>query len=227
MPAPIKVLIADHHPIVRYGLRHLLDAETDIRVIGEAGTAPELTDQFQTLAPDVIISDLEIVKTGHLEALRAFRASAQLIVCAALKDIRHIAKAVELEAHIHLLKDCTSQELVRLIRSVYEGATLLEPAVASSLLQHMRYGFGPGRRVGDALSPRQREVLRLLAAGRTNRSIADQLCISERTVKFHVSTILNQLQARNRVEAVLMAAESGLVQLGHVPERRRRSPTEI
>lgn len=225
----MRVVIADSHPVVRYGLTHLLDAESDIQVIGEACTFPELADKLQAVAPDVTVFDLELVKAGDLEPLRALRATApttRLIVYTTPKDFRHIARAVEMGAQVYLLKDSVNQELIRVIRIVHEGGTHLEAVVASALLKQMRRSSQAGRRMGDALSPRQHQVLVLLAAAKSNRSIAEQLSISERTVKFHVSTILTQLRARNRLEAVLNAAKCGLVHVGHLPERRRGNRTD-
>ena len=212
---PIRILVADDHPVVRDGLVAILSTQPDFEVVGEANNGVEAVEQARRLVPDVVLLDLEMPQMDGVEALRRMREaqpSVQAIVFTAFDTDERIVSAVKAGAQGYLLKGAPREELFRAIRVVSEGGSLLQPVVASKLLRHMS-----GSRVSEdgieELTERETEVLKLLAQGKTNREIAGELVITERTAKFHVSSILGKLGAGNRTEAVTIAAQRGLVNL--------------
>jgi DNA-binding NarL/FixJ family response regulator len=212
---PIGIVIADDHPVVRYGLRHLLDGESDIRVLAEAATAREALAQVASTTPDVVLLDLELGDAHGVEALRRMRTHAPdvaVIVHTAFNGDQRLLEAVELGIRGYLLKSSDMDYVPRAIRVVHSGETFFEPAVAAKLLRYMRHHpLQSGR--DRELTERERQVVALLAKGATNRDIAAALFVSERTVKFHVSAVLQKLGARNRTEAWLIATSRGFVDL--------------
>ncbi len=219
----IRVLIADDHPAVRYGLRHLLQEQADFAVVGEAADTAGVLAQLAALRPDVTVLDMEMGDAHGVDALEALRAAApgaRVVVYTGFDDAERIVKAVALGVQGYLLKNSGNQELTRAIRVVDAGGTALQPVVATKLLQRMRQGSGEQAGSPEPLTDRERQVLSLLAQGRSNRAIAGTLAIRERTVKFHVSAILAKLAVRNRTEAVLTAMQHGIVEA--VPAERQR-----
>ena len=213
---PIRLLVADDHPVVRDGLVAMLSTQPDLVVVGEAATGAEAVERAAALAPDVILLDLEMPGMDGVEALRQIRAArpdAPVIVFTAFDTDERIMSAVRAGAQGYLLKGAPRDELFKAIRVVSEGGSLLQPVVASKLLQHMSQQTTERETSADSLTEREMEVLKLLAQGKTNKEIAAALVISERTVKFHVGSILSKLGAGNRTEAVTLAAQRGLVNL--------------
>jgi len=213
---PIRLLVADDHPVVRDGLVAMLSTQPDLVVVGEAATGAEAVERAAALAPDVILLDLEMPGMDGVEALRQIRAArpdAPVIVFTAFDTDERIVSAVRAGAQGYLLKGAPREELFKAIRVVSEGGSLLQPVVASKLLQHMSQQTTERETSADSLTEREMEVLKLLAQGKTNKEIAAALVISERTVKFHVGSILSKLGAGNRTEAVTIAAQRGLVNL--------------
>lgn len=214
----IRILIADDHPIVRDGLAAIISTQADFEVVGEASTGKEVLEKVLLLLPDVVLLDLEMPEIDGVEALRKLRERCgervQAIVFTAFDTDERILDAVQAGAKGYLLKGARRDDIFKAIRVVSTGGSLLEPLVASKLLEHMT-----GRRKANAehpmdqLTEREGEVLRLLAQGKTNKEIALELVITERTVKFYVSAILAKLGAGNRTEAVTLAAARGLVKL--------------
>lgn len=208
---PIRILIADDHPIVRDGLRSVLATQPDFAVVGEAASGPAAVERAQALAPDVLLLDLalpELDGVAVLHRLRACCPGTRAIVFTAFDTDERIIEAVRAGAQGYLLKGAPREELFNAVRVVHAGGSLLQPVVASKLLRQV------SRAERDAgLSRRELEVLRLLARGRPNKLIARDLAISERTVKFHISAILGKLGAGNRTEAVMLAAQQGLIEL--------------
>jgi DNA-binding NarL/FixJ family response regulator len=216
-PAPIRILVVDDHPIVRDGLLAILGTQTDFAVVGEAGTGADAVRLSHTLNPDVVLLDLEMPGMDGVEALQQMRKlcpDVRVIVLTAFDTDERIVGAVRAGAQGYLLKGTPREEIFRAIRVVSKGGSLLEPLVASKLMHHLESGAQQPARPSEELTEREREVLQLLAQGRTNKEIAASLVISERTVKFHVSSILAKLNVGNRTEAVTLAAQQGLVQLG-------------
>ncbi len=216
MTRPIRILVADDHPVVRQGLMAMLATQPDFEVVGEAGTGVETVQQVAAHAPDVVLLDLEMPEMGGVEALRRLRESSsevRVIVFTAFDTDERILGAVKAGAQGYLLKGAPREELFEAIRVVSEGGSLLQPVVVSKLLEHIRGETGEQQAGPEPLTDREMEVLRLLAQGKTNKESAQQLVITERTVKFHVSSILGKLGAGNRTEAVAIAVQQELVEL--------------
>ncbi len=208
----IRILIADDHPVVRDGLSAILSTQADFLVVGEAADGQRAYQMVIDLQPDVILLDLEMPGMDGVEVLRRVRESqleAQAIVFTAFDTDERIMGAVRAGAAGYLLKGAPREEVFAAIRVVSQGGSLLQPLVASRLLAHVA-GEVPEP---PELTQREGEVLALLARGLTNKEIAEELVVTERTVKFHVSSLLRKLGAGNRTEAVTIAAQLGLVDL--------------
>lgn len=214
MSAAIRILVADDHPVVRDGLVAVLGTQADFEVVSEAGNGREVIEQATALNPDVLLLDLEMPEMDGVETLQALRESSpqvRVIVFTAFDTDERILSAVQAGAQGYLLKGVPREELFNAIRVVHAGGSLLQPVVASKLLRQVSEAETTPK--VDQLTPRELEVLDLLAQGLPNKEIATTLVISQRTVKFHVSSIMGKLGASNRTEAVSIAAQRGLVQL--------------
>jgi DNA-binding NarL/FixJ family response regulator len=208
--APIRVLIADDHPIVRDGLALILATAADIEVVGEAADGEEALRLVERLHPDVLVLDLAMPGVDGVEAIRRLRANgsgAGILVFTAYDTDDRILAALRAGAAGYLLKGAPREDVFAAIRTVAAGGSLLPPVVATRLLRHVR-GDEPEP---EDLTPRQSEVLRLLAQGQQNKEIAAALGISERTAKFHVEAVLRRLGACNRTEAAAIATRRGLL----------------
>ncbi len=215
MADTIRILVADDHPIVRDGLVAVLSTQADFNIVGEAGTGNETIQQFAACQPDVLLIDLEMPEMDGVETLQNLSATytnLRAIVFTAYDTDERILSAVQAGAQGYLLKGAPREELFNAVRVVYAGGSLLQPVVASRLLRQVSQSQGTEDRV-EPLTPREVEVLKLLAVGQQNKEIARALSITERTVKFHVSSIMGKLGAGNRTEAVAIAAQQGLVEL--------------
>lgn len=213
MSEPIRILLADDHPVVRDGLVAILSTQPDFEVVGEAGNGRSAVQLVQELKPDLILLDLEMPEMDGVETLQILRANnsdVRVIVFTAFDTDERILTAVQAGAQGYLLKGIPRQDLFNAIRVVHGGGSLLQPIIASKLLRQVSQE--PESPI-ETLTPRELEVLELLAQGLQNKEIAVKLVISERTVKFHVSAILNKLDAGNRTEAVAVAAQCGLIKL--------------
>ncbi|MEJ2130257.1 MAG: response regulator transcription factor [Gammaproteobacteria bacterium] len=216
MASVIRTLIVDDHPVVRYGVKHMLDVEPDIEVVGELEDIGGIDRVLADLHPDVVLLDLELKDTAGVDALRQLRKQApgmRVIIYTSHDETDRIIDAAELGVDGYLLKGCPQPEIVGAIRRVHDGGTALESSVASKLMQHMSNRGSRDGAPAVELSKRERQVLELLCAGMTNRDISAKLCISESTVKYHVHAILDKLDAGNRTQAVSIAAQQGIVDL--------------
>lgn len=215
MAGAIRILVADDHPVVRDGLVAILSTQPDFEVVGEASTGTEVVEQVVARQPDVILLDLEMPGLDGVETLQRLKevnSPAQAIVFTAFDTDERILGAVQAGARGYLLKGAPREELFKAVRVVHEGGSLLQPVVASKLLQQVSRQSQTSAGT-ETLTPRELEVLHLLAQGWQNKEIAAELVISQRTVKFHVSSIMGKLGASNRTEAVAIAAQQGLINL--------------
>lgn len=211
----IRILVADDHPIVRDGLIAILSTQPDFEIVGKASTGVEAISQAEVLNPDLLLLDLEMPEMDGVEALRHLRdahSPVRAIVFTAFDTDERIVGAVQAGAQGYLLKGAPREEIFNAIRVVHAGGSLLQPVVASKLLRQVIQDHD-GHSSPDALTPREQNVLQLLAQGLQNKEIAAELVITERTVKFYVSSILSKLGAGNRTEAVTLAVQRGLVKL--------------
>jgi len=209
----IRVLIVDDHPVVRDGLRGVIDGQPDMHVVGEAGHGAEALARVDAEPVDVVLMDLRMPIMGGVEAIGQLRRTApsvRVLVLTTFDTDRDVLPAIEAGATGYLLKDTPRDELLRAVRAAHRGEAVLSPAVAGRLMGQVRT---PAQ---DTLSGRELEVLRLVAAGFTNREAAQKLFISEATVKTHLLHIYAKLGVRDRASAVAAGYQRGLL----VPEER-------
>ncbi|WP_398980928.1 response regulator [Streptomyces sp. I05A-00742] len=207
----IRVLLVDDHQVVRKGLRTFLEVQDDIEVVGEAADGAEGVARAEELSPDVILMDVKMPGMDGIEALRRLRAldsPARVLVVTSFTEQRTVIPALKAGAAGYVYKDVDPEALAGAIRSVHAGHVLLQPEVAGALLTQDDTGGTQGR--GNALTEREREVLALIADGRSNREIARALVLSEKTVKTHVSNILMKLDLADRTQAALWAVRHGI-----------------
>jgi len=204
----ITVLIVEDHPIVREGVTMVLERERDIDVVGAADTISEGLRLAAKLNPDVILLDLKLPDADAFDGVASFaRERRSIIVFTAYEADDDVFRAIRGGARGYLLKGSPAAEIAKAVRQVHAGESYLSPRIAAKLVEGVTQ---PRGRTG-LLSARERGVLRLVAAGQSNRQIAAALSISERTVKFHVTAIFNKLGADNRAQAVAVASERGLL----------------
>ncbi len=223
MADTIRILIVDDHPVVREGIAAMLAREPDLEVVGEAHDGLDAIDKARSLKPDVILMDLQMPRLDGAEAIRRIRATEpdmKFIVLTTFDSDDFIFKGIEAGARGYLLKDAPRDDLFRAVRAVHRGESLIQPAVATKLLNRFAElsRRGPAE---DTLSAREIEVLQLMSRGSPNKEIAVRLFISESTVKTHVTNIFQKLGANDRTEAVTLALQRGLIQLG-TPDPRGR-----
>jgi NarL family two-component system response regulator LiaR len=209
----IRVLIADDHAVVRQGLRTFLDLQDEIEVVAEAADGEEAIGAVERLRPDVVLMDLVMPRVDGVEAIRRIRElspATRVIVLTSFADDDKVFPAVRAGAAGYLLKDVQPQELVRAIQIAHDGQALLHPAVAARLLEELG-GTDEPRRAAGSLTAREREVVALVARGRSNKVIARELGVSEKTVKTHVSNILGKLGLADRTQVAVWALREGVL----------------
>jgi NarL family two-component system response regulator LiaR len=200
----ISVFIADDHPVVRQGLASFLKLQPDIDLIGEAADGRDAVERVLDLMPDVVLMDLAMPVVDGIEAIRRIRArspSTKVIALTSFSEEARLFAAVKAGAAGYLLKDTDPAEIVRGIRMVSVGEALISPAAAAKLMQE--FADTSADQTGEPLTAREIEVLRLIAQGLSNREIATELVLSEKTVKTHVSNILAKLHLADRTQAAL------------------------
>ena len=205
----IRVLVADDHAVVREGLRTFLRLQKGIEVVGEAGDGAEAVAESARLDPDVVLMDLVMPKLDGIEAMRRIREerpATRVIVLTSFGDDDRLLPAVRAGAAGYLLKSAQPREVVRAIRAAHAGEAVIDPKAAGRLLDVL----ADARTAPRALTPREREVLGLLARGRPNKTIALELGLSEKTVKAHVGHIFAKLGVTDRTQAALYAVREGL-----------------
>ena len=209
-----RILVVDDHPVVRFGVSGLLSAQPDFIVVGEASSCEECCRNLRTYAPDVVLLDLELGDASGLEALSKLRSidpNISIIVYTAHGTGWRVLEAIKIGVEGYIMKKAPIDMVVEAIRVVHQGGSYLDPAVTSQVMGAV------GRRTEKAgselrnLSERETAVLQMLARGKRNKDISKALSITERTVKFHISSVLGKLNVGNRTEAVVVAAELGLI----------------
>jgi DNA-binding NarL/FixJ family response regulator len=219
---PIRVLIVDDHALIRRSLELALAAEPDIEVVGEASDGQEAVEIADRLLPDVVLMDVRMPRQGGIEATRAIKASvpsARIVMLTVSDEEEDLFEAIKAGATGYLLKDVQIDEVPDAVRGVHEGQSLINPAMAAKLITEFanmsrKEAERPPQLPVPRLTDREMEVLRLVAKGMNNREIAKQLFISENTVKNHVRNILEKLQLHSRMEAVVYAVRTKLLDIG-------------
>jgi DNA-binding NarL/FixJ family response regulator len=204
--SPIRILIVDDHPVLREGVAAVLDGETDMVLVAEASNGNEAIEQFRTHRPDITLMDLQMPLLNGTDAILAIRQDfpdARIIVLTTYTGDAQAVRAFKAGACGYLLKNMLRQELVETIRSVYSGKKRIPPAIAVEMAEHYN----------DALTEREIEVLREVAAGKANKMVAEHLAISEETVKAHMRNILSKLGANDRTHAVTIALKRGIIDI--------------
>ncbi len=212
---PMRILIADDHLVVREGLSAMLSREPDIQVVGEAVNGVEAVNKAKKLQPDMVLMDLRMPELDGVEAMRQIRAEnpdIKFIVLTTYDNDEYIFKGIEAGARAYLLKDAPREELFKAIRAVYRGESLIQPAVASKVLDRFAE-LSRQSPVPEELSGRELEVLRLMAEGAANKAIATSLSIGESTVKTHIQSIFQKLGVGDRTGAVTQAIKKGMIRL--------------
>ncbi len=213
--AELRVVLADDHDMFRTTLRHLLEENGPVRVVGESATGESAVDLTCDHAPDVVVMDLSMPGGGGVEAIRAIRRQSpltQVVVLTVSADEADVLDAIVAGACGYLLKSASIEDLIAGIRAAANGTALISPEIAARLLEVVRSQAQPTADESDPpLSAREIEVLRLVAAGKDNAEIAQDLFISPKTVKNHISNILMKLQISNRIQAAVYAVRRGIV----------------
>ncbi len=207
MVAPISILIADDHPIVREGLTALLGSYPEITVVAQAKNGREAIELFLKHRPDVGLVDLNMPEIDGIDAIIAIRRelpNARLIVLTTFDSVEDVYRVMRAGAKAYLMKDIPPDELVACLRAVYHGQTVMSPLMTAKLVERMNL---------PALTPRELEVLGYLASGDSNKEIANTLCVAEGTIKTHIVAILRKLDASDRTQAVTIALKRGLLKL--------------
>ncbi len=210
---PITVLIVDDHAVVRQGLRSFLELQPDIEVVGEASDGAEALAKAKSLLPDIILMDLVMPNGDGVSATRAITAavpSSRVLVLTSFSEDEKVFASIKAGAHGYLMKDVLPPDLVKAIRTVYRGEAQLHPEIARKLMNEFS-APAPAPAKHD-LTERELDVLRLIAQGKSNKEIAEELVLSEKTVKTHVSNILQKLHLSDRTQAAVYALKQKLVE---------------
>lgn len=212
MTDEIGVLVVDDHALFRRGVIQTIEAEPDMAVIGEAETAASAADRARELLPDVVLLDIRLPDKSGLSVVATLQREcpySKIVLLTAVEDEDAVLRALKDGAHGYVLKGVSAEELVQVVRSVYRGETYVTPSVAGRLLAELTAPSGQRRSVGQIgqLTERERAILDLIAKGKTNKEIAAELYLTEKTVKHYVTNVLQKLQVRNRVEAALIASK--------------------
>jgi DNA-binding NarL/FixJ family response regulator len=212
----IRVVLADDQPLVRAGLKRIIDADAEVEVVGEAGDGPQAIQEALSTNPDIVLMDVRMPILDGIEATRRLLergSSARIIVLTTFGLDEYVVSALRAGASAFVLKEAPPEHILAAIHQVAAGRAIIDPAVAQTVIDEL--GRRPVRSELaasiDELTPREREVLALLARGLSNAEIATELVVGEGTVKTHVARVLSKLGVRDRVQAVVVAYEAGVV----------------
>lgn len=211
----IRILIADDHSMVREGLKQLVELEDDIIVVAQAGNGSEAIEKIIEYKPDVVLLDINMPEMNGLEVLSYLNNNAieaNVLILTIHNEIEYLYKAVEIGVKGYVLKDSESDVLIRAIRSVYEGDSYIQPNMASLLFKKMNNEEAVNAQ-NTRLTKREVEVLKLITEGLLNKEIAHKLCISEKTVKNHVSNIFKKIEVSDRTQAAVFAIKNNIVEI--------------
>lgn len=212
----INILIVDDHTLFRTGIRKMLEAEADMRVIGEAATGREALEQARKLVPDVILMDVKMPEIDGIEATRRLCREMPhlgIIFCTMFEDDEFVFAGLQAGGRGYILKDADPDTMLRAIRAVANGESLLGSTIAQKVMRQFSSLPGKQPSLFDDLTPRELEILKLIAEGLCNKDIAQQLVISEKTVKNHINNIFSKLHVLDRSQAILYAIRKGLVKV--------------
>jgi DNA-binding NarL/FixJ family response regulator len=220
MPDPITILVVDDHAVVREGLRAFLGLQDGFEIVGEAVDGDQALERAEQLDPDVILMDLVMPKRDGVSAMQELKERAsrsRVIVLTSFLEDDRLLPALEAGAAGYLLKNSQPSELARAVRAAHAGEAIIDPTVAARLVHALSDRQTPGRLATDLnhLTTRERDVLILIARGRSNKRIALELGISEKTVKTHVGHVLAKLGVTDRTQAAVLAVQQGLVEPDH------------
>lgn len=211
----ISVLVADDHGIVREGLRRLLEAETDLEVVGEARDGREVLQRVEELKPHIVVLDISMPRLGGLETLERLRANhpeVKVILLSVHGDASFIQSAISLGADGYVLKNGRAAEIVTAIRAVTKGGSYFSPVVAREIVEQLRTPHTRSQEPFSILSTREREVLHLIAEGMSAKEVATELSISTKTVEAHRTSLMRKLGVRKATELVRYALRHGLIE---------------
>ena len=212
----VNILIVDDHTLFRTGVRKMLEAEEDMHVVGEAATGVEALEQARALMPDVILMDIKMPDLDGVQAARTLHREMPhvgIIFVTMFEDDEFIFKGLQAGGRGYILKDADPDTMLRAIRAVAHGESLLGSTVAQKVMRQFSALPGKQAPLVDDLTPREIEVLKLIAEGRSNSEIAEELIISEKTVKNHINNIFSKLHIYDRSQAILYAIRKGLVKV--------------
>jgi NarL family two-component system response regulator LiaR len=218
MTETIRILVVDDHTVVRDGLNALLSAEPGMQVVGSAGDGVEAVRLARELKPDIILMDLVMPRMDGVQAtleIKREQPAARVLVLTSFAENHQVFSAIKAGAIGYLMKDTSSEDLIQAIRDAYQNKPALQPEIARKLMEDIQNqeGLAPEE---NALTEREIEILQNVALGKTNQEIADELYLSERTVRTHITNILAKLRLTNRTQAALYALKEGIAHIDYV-----------
>ena len=211
----IKVMIADDHAMIREGLKHIIEFDENIRVIEETGSGKECLDKLNAVKPDILLLDINLPDMNGIDVLKFIskkKRHPKVLMLTVHSETEYLIKAIDMGADGYILKDSDSRELNRAINCVYNGDKFIQPSLIPSLNSKLIARDMEQDKIA-VLSNRELEVLKLVAAGYANKDISDKLCISERTVKNHLSNVFKKIDCSDRTQAAVFCIRNGLVGL--------------